>query len=1175
MTAERTRTPHGVPDDVTALVDDAVALAAKWVEATEREQTTAERATSGQLAALVGDSAGLDLAVRFVDRVARPEDQGVAARELATISAAAAGFLSVTDRLLLGVGAKVARLAPHVVVPLARRRLRQLVGHLVVDAHDPVLAAHLARARGEGFRLNINLLGEAVLGEDEAARRADRTRALLERDDVDYVSIKVSSLVSQISAWDTPGTVARVLERLRPLYRAAAARSPHAFVNLDMEEYRDLDLTIEVFTALLAEPEFHGLEAGIVLQAYLPDSVGALDRLVDFAERRVADGGVGIKVRLVKGANLSMEHVEAELHGWAAAPYGTKADVDANYLRLVERGLRPELAGTLRLGVASHNLYDVALSHLLAGRRGVAAALDVEMLQGMAPAQARAVMAEVGTVLLYTPVVAPEDFDVAVSYLVRRLEENAQPQNFLHALFAGDGHGHGHDDGEGALGPAMGEQEARFRASVAAMASTPDAARRTEERPPSGDRFANATDSDPALPAVRAWAADRVAAAPPTLVSPVLHSPADVDAVVNAARAAQPGWAGRPATERAAILRRAADELEARRGELVTVMAAEGGKTVAEADPEVSEAIDFARYYADRAVELDPDGGHASTDGARFTPTAVTLVTPPWNFPVAIPMGSVLGAIAAGSAVIIKPAHAVPGCTEVAAAALHAALADGGAPAQVLQVVRTDEGGVGRALVSHPGVDTVLLTGSIETARLFSSWRATHDGGPRVYAETSGKNALVITPAADYDLAVADLVKSAFGHAGQKCSAASLVILVGSAGRSARLRRQLVDAVRSVRVGWPASLGTTMGPVIEPPTGKLARALTTLEPGESWLVEPVQLDDGGRLWSPGLKDGVATGSFFHETECFGPVLGIMRARTLDEAIALQNATAFGLTGGLHSLDEDEIERWLATVEVGNAYVNRHITGAIVQRQPFGGWKDSVVGPGAKAGGPNYVAQLGAWTADGLPAARGDVERHVRRALDDYAGLVTSAADRAWLEAAVGSDAAAWDGELGQEIDRTGLAVEQNVLRYRPLPGVTVRAGAGASPVDLVRVLLAAELAGTPVRVSLDPSLEHVLTAVDPTDATGRRGARRLKTLVDAVETADELVARVRSGAVVGRMRVIGDERATLPAELAGDGLTVLAQPVLAAGRRELLTVLREQAVSRTLHRFGHLPPEHR
>ncbi|MGH9234875.1 MAG: proline dehydrogenase family protein, partial [Acidimicrobiales bacterium] len=535
--------PAHAPDDVAALVDDAVDLAGRWLRATEAGQTASERSTSGRLAALVGDPRGLDLAVRFVDRVARPEDPAVAAHELATMSSGhAAGFLSAGDRLLLGLGSRLARLAPGVVVPLARRRLRQLVGHLVVDARDPALADHLARARRDGVRLNINLLGEAVLGEEEAARRAARTLALLDRDDVDYVSIKVSSLVSQISTWDTAGTVARVLERLRPLYRAALARSPQAFVNLDMEEYRDLDLTVETFTRLLAEPELARLEGGIVLQAYLPDSVAALDGLVDFARRRVDAGGAGIKIRVVKGANLSMEHVEAELHGWAPAPYGAKAEVDANYLRLLDRTLRPELAGIVRVGAASHNLYDVALAHLLARHRGVTPALDVEMLQGMSPAQARAVQADAGTVLLYTPVVAPEDFDVAVSYLVRRLEENAQPQNFLHALFAGAPTGEAEAAGGGSGGAIVG-QEARFRASVEAMATTPHEPRRRPTRDPAGEHFANTTDSDPALPSVRAWAAERVAARPAPPASPVLASTADVDHVVAAARAAQPAWA--------------------------------------------------------------------------------------------------------------------------------------------------------------------------------------------------------------------------------------------------------------------------------------------------------------------------------------------------------------------------------------------------------------------------------------------------------------------------------------------------------------------------------------------------------------------------------------------------------------------------------------------------------
>jgi RHH-type proline utilization regulon transcriptional repressor/proline dehydrogenase/delta 1-pyrroline-5-carboxylate dehydrogenase len=586
----------------------------------------------------------------------------------------------------------------------------------------------------------------------------------------------------------------------------------------------------------------------------------------------------------------------------------------------------------------------------------------------------------------------------------------------------------------------------------------------------------------------------------------------------------------------------------------------------------VSEAVDFARYYADRAQELDPAAGHPATDGARFEPVVLTLVTPPWNFPVAIPIGGVLAALAAGSGVVVKPAPPVPRCTEVAVDAVHAALDAAGVPTDVVRVVRADEDEVGRALVSHPGVDTVVLTGAIDTARLFASWRAGHAGGARVLAETSGKNSLVVTPAADYDLAVGDLVRSAFGHAGQKCSAASLGILVGSAATSSRLRRQLVDAVRSLRVGWPDDLGTTMGPVIEPPAGKLARALTRLDPGESWLVEPRPLDDSGRLWSPGLKDGVAPGSFFHLTECFGPVLGLMRADTLADAVELQNATTFGLTGGLHSLDEDEIARWLDTVEVGNAYVNRHITGAIVQRQPFGGWKDSTVGPGAKAGGPNYVAQLGTWHGDGLPARQAEPSGEVRAVLDDLSALVAGDADAAWLRAAAGSDAAALADELGREVDRSGLSVERNVLRHRPVPALTVRAGAGTPPVELVRVVLAATAAGTPVRVSLDPSVAARLPHADAVVVGRARG--RLDRVVEATEVRDAFVGRVRAGDVRGRVRVLGDDRDVLPGELATDPVTVLAGPVLATGRRELLAVLREQAVSHTLHRFGHLPPGH-
>ncbi|MDO5711209.1 MAG: aldehyde dehydrogenase family protein, partial [Micrococcales bacterium] len=590
-------------------------------------------------------------------------------------------------------------------------------------------------------------------------------------------------------------------------------------------------------------------------------------------------------------------------------------------------------------------------------------------------------------------------------------------------------------------------------------------------------------------------------------------------------------------------------------------------------DPEISEWIDFARYYAERALELEP-GASLHTDGARFSPGKVVLVTPPWNFPVAIPTGGVLAALAAGSAVIIKPAHPTPGCVEVACEAIHEALAEAGVDPDVLQVVRTDEGEAGRALVAHRDVDTVILTGASDTAKLFAGWRAHRDpaaGGARVYGETSGKNALVVTPAADLDLAVADLVKSAFGHAGQKCSAASLAILVGSVGRSERFSRQLIDAVESLQAGWPLDLSTSMGPVIEPPGDKLRRALTTLEPGETWLVEPRQLDDSGRLWSPGLKDGIAPGSFFHLTEVFGPVLGIMRAGSLHEAIELQNATAYGLTGGLHSLDQGEIDTWTDEVEVGNAYINRHITGAIVRRQSFGGWKASVVGPGAKAGGPNYVAQLGTWTAQGLPTRLAEPGDAARRVLRELLALLSDRSERTWLRAAAGSDAYAWEHELGRAVDESDLVVETNVFRYRPYPCVWVRTAPECRPAQLYRVILAGLAAGAEVRVSLDPSTSAELKALDGHDEEACTGLRTLTGFIDRAETDADFLARVERGEVAGRVRLVGANDA-LATELADENVTLLAGEVVATGRRELLTMLREQAISQTMHRFGHLPP---
>ncbi|MCC5947824.1 MAG: proline dehydrogenase family protein [Nitriliruptoraceae bacterium] len=1161
-------------DPLAPLAQEAIELARGWVATTKANTTSAERRSAERLTDLIADEEGLTFATRFLDRVARAEEDTVAARQLAALVPAGAtpGFLGPIDRLMLRAGALVAPILPTPVIAAARARLEQLVGHLVVDSDPDRMVKQLAKASEPGLTRNLNMLGEAVLGEEEAARRRDQTVALLGRPGVDYVSIKVSSVVSQIEVWDHHGSTQRVLEHLRPIADAALSHDPVAFLNLDVEEYDDLDLTVEVFLAMLADARYDRLPLGLALQAYLPDSVDIMDRLLDAADQRDARGGTYARIRLVKGANLSMEQVDAELHRWPQAPFGSKRDSDANFKRLLDRSMHPDRLRGARIGLASHNLFDVAFGVLLARARGVEDRLDLEMLHGMAPGAARAVRDEAGSVRLYTPVVAWDEFDAAVAYLVRRLEEAAMPGNFLRAIDALED-------------PAVFQREAdRFLESLAVRHEVEQGSRRRrpELAPDHGATgFVNTPDLDPALPEVRARLEAGASESPVPVEpqTPMVEDIAGVDAAVAGARAGADRLAAMPADQRAALLERIADEVEARRDAMHAVMMREAGKTVAESDPEISEAIDFCRYYAASARELD-------VPGATSEPLGVVCVVPPWNFPVAIPLGGVVAALAAGSSAILKPAPETPRCAELLAEACHAAGADDG----LVTFLRVPDTEVGQHLITHEDVDAVILTGALATAQLFRSWRP----DLHLLAETSGKNALVITPSADLDLAVDDLVRSAFGHAGQKCSAASLAILVGEVATSERFRRQLVDAVTSIRVGYGTDLGTRMGPLIRPPEGPLHDALTQLAPGESWLVEPRCLDEATNLWSPGVKEGVAPGSPFHLTECFGPVLGLMTAPDLDTALTLQHAPGFGLTGGIHSLDDAEVEHWLERVEVGNVYVNRHTTGAIVQRQSFGGWKRSAIGGGAKAGGPNYVAALRRWRdapgdpspadaapgdpspADAAPgatapvdpspvgAAAGGVEPGPVGPGPDLDGMLALAqrlsaglgpAGQRDLATVVRSDAAWWRQRFAQEEDRSGMAAERNAFRYRPFARVAVRLASGADPVEVARAVLAARSTGAVVLVSAADA-----SSLPPAET------------IDARVTEDDAAFASRLGPRgTEAVRIVGGRAATsLRSWCEEHGVRIVDEPVVRSGRIELPRLLREQAISRTMHRYGRI-----
>ncbi len=1102
----------GTDTALDVLAVDACDVVARLLNDAERRRSRHDRAVRRRFVGLFREAAALDVTIALTDEVMRFTSTESAVRVLrASARRASARGLGPLNALGLRLLAGLGPVAPTTVVRLVRWRIRRLSADLILDADPVALARHVGARRQQGLGVNVNVVGEAVLGESEAADRLARVLEVIARPDVNYVSVKVSSIVSQLTTIDHDGSLARVVERLRPLYRAA--REHDVFVNLDMEEYRDLRLTIDAFRTVLSEPEFDQLAAGVVLQAYLPDSHDAFGELVSWSLERYARTGTSIKVRLVKGANLAMEHVEAELHGWRAAPYGSKADVDASYARLLDVALRPEHAAAVRVGVASHNLFHVAWALAIARVRGLSAQLDVEMLEGMAPAEAAALVAAGHPVLLYAPVTREDDFSAAVAYLVRRLDENTAPENYLRAAFTI------------ARDPAIFEdQRQRFLASIEARHHL-DTERRRHAAPPStSTAFANVADGDPTDPfyvAALQRAVTEVGAAEDAVVGDeslvVPGEPEDwvrgddpshatawyryrvasivgVDRAIARARGAQLGWARLDDDARQRLLDGAADRLVERRAYLVAVMGRDGGKTVAEADPEVSEGADYLRYYA----------RHRSVGDS--TPLGVVLVVPPWNFPLAIPLGGVAAALAAGNAVILKPApEAVATGWEIVTA-----LWDAGVPRDVVQFVPTRDDDCGRHLVTHEGVDAVILTGSFDTAVLFTSWKPSIN----LLAETSGKNAMVITSAADVDAAVKDLVQSAFGHAGQKCSAASLAIIDRATADNPQFWSQLVDAVTTLVVGGADEWATTVGPLISPPGTALSRALG-LEPGERWLVEPRALDAEHRRWRPGIKTGVSPGSWTHHNEWFGPVLGVMTAPDLTTAIQWQNEIPYGLTGGLQSLDRAECEQWLESVEVGNAYVNRGVTGAVVGRQPFGGWRRSSVGPTAKAGGANYVACLRRWPT-----------------VTDLAVASESLTD--W-----------WTRVGARAIDESGLGAERNPHRYRRAPRpIVVRIDVDIEPMAVAYLRRIVDTLGVAVRFSAVAAVAAVPGAV--------------------VETAASLVARASA---MNRVRWLSVDEPPTP-ELVSLGVTVDRRPLAQDGAVEGPRWLLEQSVSITNNRYG-------
>jgi RHH-type transcriptional regulator, proline utilization regulon repressor / proline dehydrogenase / delta 1-pyrroline-5-carboxylate dehydrogenase len=891
--------------------------------------------------------------------------------------------------LKLGVGlAPVGTLRGQLLATLARFSATHMA-HRFIAGSTPAEAFETVktlRYRGVGF--TADLLGEAVISEAEAEAYqatcidlvkglAPRLAAMPEEPRLDRspfgpiprvnLSLKLTSLTPRFDALYDRSTTARVADRLRPILRVA--RENQAFVNVDMEQYSHKDLTYAIFREVLTEPEFRDWsDVGIVAQAYLPEAEGDLRKM----EEWVTERGTPITIRLVKGAYWDFEVTHARQMGWPVPVYLKKWQSDASFERCAR--FLMENHERLRPALGSHNIR--SLSHAMAAAEAFHVpgdAYEVQMLHGMGEPIERALVARGRRVRVYTPYGAMLP---GMAYLVRRLLENTSNESFLKASFASG---------------AEIEELLRDPEEVGAMFLSK---RRTPPAPTPLPRFQNEPLTDFTRPDARAKmqealddVRDELYGKPlpcPIMLDGREHNTPAIDVVkapgdqtidvsmasrasaevasqaVTAARRAFETWSNTPPRQRADVLLRVASNFRRDRFRLAAIEVYECGKPWREADGDVAEAIDFCEFYAREMIRLDEPQRRdvpGETNAIERISRGVVVVIPPWNFPLAIPTGMVAAAIVAGNAVILKPAEQ----STAIAFQLYEAFREAGLPPGVLQLLPGPGEIVGQALVDDPRIDLIAFTGSravgLEINRRASDTKPEQDHVKRVIAEMGGKNALIIDDDADLDEAVVGVLQSAFGYAGQKCSACSRAIVLE--GVYDAFVARLAEAAKAIPVGPPEDPETVVGPVIDSDAKARILRFGAIARREGRVVHAAdvgELADKGHYVGPMIVADVEPSARIAEEEVFGPILAVIKASDLDDALKIANGTQYALTGGLYSRSPANIAKVKRALRVGNVYINRPITGALVDRQPFGGFKLSGIG-GSKAGGSSYLEEF--------------------------------------------------------------------------------------------------------------------------------------------------------------------------------------------------------------------------
>ncbi len=1181
-----------------------ISLAATWQNRANELITSEEKIVQRRLLQLMQNPIDKAFLTKLIDQCFRSRDVARVADQISFLLRRNGfpEFFTLWDSLLMWLFLRIGRHIPRIAVPLMIDKIKKDSGRTVISGEKDALSVYLRQKREEGVRMNLNHLGEPVLGEREALNRLKAYINDLENPDIECISVKIATICPQFQPIAFDHNLKMAKDRLSQLYRAASSNqfvckngiTAPKFVYLDIETYNDLEITATVFRETLDEPEFKNFTAGIALQAYFPDSCNIQRKLTDWAKKRVNSGGSPIKIRLVKGANIDIEQVNASIQGWPLATYSNKLDVDANYKRMVDFGLMDENFKAVRLGIASHNLFELAYAYQAATKHHALDSIIIEMLTGMADHVRRAICEISGEVILYAPVATDEEFINAIAYLIRRLDENTAKGNFL-------SHSYG-------LKPDSKEwnflKDQFFSSNIHKNNVNLNRRRiqnRFEESFPEKTgtyhlgKFSNEPDTDWFLQANRKWAEKIRQSWKKTTDSEPINIPlvvagneimanrivrdcfdpsqindriitarfamgleSDVDQAVETAKKDPDQWRLKTQNERHMVLSTVARELRKARGDLIGAVTAGTGKIFTESDVEVSEAIDFAEYYPYSMKTF------IEFRNIQWQGKGVGVVLSSWNSPIAGPCSAITAALTAGNTVIFKPSSE----SVLPSWFLCQCFWNAGISKNTLQFIPGSGSDIGSFLACHLDVDFVIFTGKTDTGIKLLKQKP----DIQLSAATSGKNAIIVTAVSDKDQAIDNIVYSAFSSSGQESSAISLLILEKEVYEDTRFKEQLIDAARSFKTGSAWDFGNRMGPLIYPPTGNLKKALTELEYGESWALKPQNIDNNPNNWTPGIKWDVQPGSFTHMTEFFGPVLGVMCAEDFDHAIKLVNQTGYGLVAGLESLDKRKQEKWKECIEAGNLYINRRTTGAKTLRQPFGGIGKSTLGTGFKTGGPNYVSQFLKFTETGSPAEV--ATQYDRRLLKtakkwmrklNWQKLNEYQTDIQKMVRALNSYSYHANHEFKMEKDYFHLRGQDNILKYIPISPMVIRVHQDDSLFEVLARITAAQIVGCTFWVSIPPGLNNEVVSF----LLSKEGNALTKKVKFRYQSDEQLIAGLPE---IKRIRYASPSRVppSIYKAAAETGFYISAANVLMEGRIELLQYVQSQSISHNYHRYGNL-----